>query len=88
MSVVAVDHPNVTIEAVKKADREDGVVVRVCEVWGRRGRVRLTPTLPPTSAVRADVLERDVSPVTIEDGSVVLDLRPFELVTLKLTSAR
>ena len=85
-SIVSVDRPNVTIEAVKQADREDAVVVRLCEVWGRRGPVRLSVDQPFGSAARTDVLERDTAPATVDDdGRIVLDLRPFELVTLKLT---
>ena len=38
------------LEAVKKADREHAVVVRVSEAWGTRGRVRLATSLPVTSA--------------------------------------
>jgi alpha-mannosidase len=83
-SIVSVDRPNVTVEAVKMADREDAVVVRLCEVWGTRGPARITFDRPVTTAVRTDVLERDVGPATVVDGGINLDLRPFELVTLKL----
>jgi alpha-mannosidase len=83
-SVVSVDRPNVTIEAVKKADRADAVVVRLCEVWGGRGPVRLTMDRPVRTAARTDVLEREIAPVSIVDGEVELDLGPFELVTLWL----
>ncbi len=67
------------------ADREDAVIVRLCEVWGTRGPVRVTFDRPVQSAIRTDVLEREVGPATVTDGAVSLDLRPFELVTLKLT---
>ena len=67
------------------ADREDALVVRVSETWGARGRVRLTTSLPVVSARRVDLLERDLDgpPLACDAGTVVLDLRPFELVTLK-----
>ena len=86
-SIVTVDRPNVTVEAVKMADREDAVVVRLCEVWGARGPARVSFGRPVRSAVRTDVLEREVAPANIVDGCVELDLRPFELVTLKLALA-
>jgi alpha-mannosidase len=86
-SIVAVDRPNVTIEAVKKADREDAVVVRLCEVWGARGPVRLALDSSVTAAVRTDVLERQVAAVPITDGRIDIDFRPFELVTLRLELA-
>ena len=88
VSVVLADRPNVTIEAVKKADREDALVVRVSEAWGRRGPVRISTTLPVGSATRVDLLERDLHEVPFANGGVELDLGPFELVTLKLTTSR
>ena len=87
-SIVGVDRPNVTVEAVKMADREDAVVVRLCEVWGTRGPVRVTFDRPVQSAARTDVLEREVAALPVTDGYIDLDLRPFELVTLKLELAR
>jgi alpha-mannosidase len=84
-SFVSVDRGGVSIEAVKKADREDALVVRVCEIDGRRGPVRITVDATFTRAVRTDLLERGDDEVTIDGHDVVLSLRPFELVTLKLT---
>ncbi len=84
-SIVAVDQPNVTVEAVKKADDDGSVVIRLCEVWGSRASVRIALDRPVRSAVRTDVLERDIGPVRVADGRVELDLRPFELVTLKVS---
>ncbi len=80
--------PNVTIEAVKKADREDALVVRVSEAWGARGRVELTTTLPVMWVTRVDVLEREIAGLPCVDGTVELDLRPFEIVTLKFAVRR
>ena len=82
-SFVAADRPNVTVEAVKRADREHAIVVRVSEAWGARSRVRIATPFPAASVMRADLLERDVAPLACVDGMVELDLRPFELVTLK-----
>jgi hypothetical protein len=77
----------VTVEAVKRADRDDAIVVRVTEAWGARGRVRLSTGFPFTAVTRTDVLERDRAAVAHADGVVELDLRPFELVTLKFALA-
>jgi alpha-mannosidase len=82
-SIVHADRPNVTVEAVKRADREHAIVVRVSEAWGTRGRVRISTPFPAANVTRVDVLERDVAELECSDGAVELDLRPFELVTLK-----
>jgi alpha-mannosidase len=86
-SVVSPDRPNVTVEAVKKADGEDALVVRVTEAFGARGRVRISTTLPLAVVTRVDLLERDLESLPCTEGVVELDLRPFELVTLKFTAA-
>ena len=76
-----------SIEAVKPADRSDHVVVRICEVWGSRGPARLTLNLPVAAAWRTDLLERDLAEVALDGHTVTLELRPFELVTLKFALA-
>jgi alpha-mannosidase len=83
--VVAVDRAGVSVEAVKWADRTDGVVVRLCEVWGSRGPARVTLHVPFASVTRADLLERDLEPLPHNGNSVDLQLRPFELVTLRFS---
>ena len=81
--VVSVDRPGVSVEAVTWADRSDGaVVVRLCEVWGSRGPVRVTLHRPHGPVSRTDLLERTIAPLPNDAGAVVLDLQPFELVTL------
>ena len=85
--VVAIDRPGVSIEAVKLADHSDHVVVRICEVWGSRGPARLTLNLPVVTAWRTDLLERELAEVPLDGRTVILELRPFELVTLKFALA-
>lgn len=80
--VVEVDRPGVSVEAVKWAERGDGVVVRICEVSGGRGPVRLTLDVPFEKVARVGLLEDDPRPVSRQGRGVQLVLRPFELVTL------
>ena len=86
-SLVDVDQPGVLVEAVKRADRSPGTVVRLAEVWGRHTGVRLDLWAPVTHTARTDLLERDQAPVPVTDGAVTLDLRPFELVTVRVELA-
>ncbi len=83
-SLVSVD-PSVVIAAVKAADDGDGTIVRLHEAFGgsRRATLRVEGV---TAAERTDVLEvaDGTGPLVVHDGAVDLDLRPFELVTLRL----
>ncbi len=80
------------ISAVKAADDGDGLVVRLYEPAGAHAgaSVRLGAGAGGrlTAAARADSLERDMAEVVLgRDGVVELELRPFELVTLRLSPA-
>ncbi len=81
--LISVDRPGVSVEAVKWADRSDGVVVRLCEVFGSRGPAAVTLNLPFVAVTRTDLLERDLESVPFHGSTVDLQLRPFELVTLR-----
>jgi len=84
--LISVDRAGVSIEAVKWADRAGGVVVRLCEVWGSRGPAAVTLNVPFVAVTRTDLLERDLENVPFHGSTVDLELRPFELVTLRFAS--
>lgn len=80
------------VSAVKLADDGSGdVVVRVYEANGGRARGRLATSFPLAGAVPCDLLERPWDgtrgSVVVSGDGVELALRPFELVTLRLTAA-
>lgn len=85
-SLLWVDQPSVVIETVKPADAGDGIVVRLYEAWGGRCRVRLGAAFDIAGAVVTDLLERDLGAALVEDGGVVLDVLPFQIVTVKLST--
>ncbi|WP_454049596.1 alpha-mannosidase [Cellulomonas sp. Marseille-Q8402] len=89
--LVTVDGDGVVVEAVKLADDGSGdVVVRLYEAHGTRARATVTPGFPTAGVVETDLLERDVPARAVRAGShgdggaVALELRPFQLVTLRL----
>jgi alpha-mannosidase len=84
-SMVRVSDPGFVVETVKVADDGRGIILRGYESLGGRRRVRLSPGVPCTAAVRTDLLERDGDNVVVEAGGAIeLTVRPFELVTLRL----
>ncbi|HZJ26773.1 MAG TPA: alpha-mannosidase [Acidimicrobiia bacterium] len=87
-SLVSVEGLPVDVTAVKRADRAAGVVVRLVEVHGARGRTRLSLWAPIATAARTDLLERDESPLAVDaDGTVSIDVSPFEIVTVRAEPA-
>jgi alpha-mannosidase len=83
--LVSVDNPAVVVEAVKLADDRSGaVIVRLYESRGGRARALLSADFPVTSAFEADLLERPVQRTSSPGNAVLLSLRPFQIVTLRL----
>ncbi len=83
-SLVEVDTPQVAVEAIKRAEDSEAVIVRLYESWGGRCRTTVHTTLPASRAFLCDLLERNLSEVPVIEGSVNLDLTPFKVLTLKL----
>ncbi|MFB7514753.1 alpha-mannosidase [Streptomyces sp. NPDC056144] len=88
--LVTVGDDAVVVTAVKLADDGSGdVVVRFHEAHGGRARTTLTPGFEAADVVATDLLERPLDgavsgPVT---GPVPVELRPFELRTLRFRRA-
>jgi len=82
-SFFQVDRPNVIIEAIKLAEDGGAVIVRLYEAAGARGTATLATTLPVQKAWLTDLLENEIEKVALKNGKVRLNLKPFEIMTLK-----
>ncbi|MEU7644516.1 alpha-mannosidase [Streptomyces huasconensis] len=87
--LITVDNDAVVVTAVKLADDGSGdVVVRFHEAHGGRARATLTASFEVGSVTVTDLLERPLADATAPErtgGAIAVTLRPFELVTLRLT---
>ena len=84
-SFVQADKENVVIEAVKKAEDSDAVIVRLYECYNRRGQTTLTFPRPVKRAVICNMLEEEIGEVLNVNGSQVeLELKPYEIETVKV----
>ncbi|MGP3923827.1 alpha-mannosidase [Streptomyces sp. 8N616] len=94
--LVTVDDDAVVVTAVKLADDASGdVVIRAYESRGGRAAARLTTGFEATGVTACDLLERPLAdgPVgetqpRLEGGAVAVSLRPFEIVTLRISRAQ
>ena len=75
---------NVIIETIKKAEDDDGIIVRLYEAHGWRGRNTLRTSLPVARAFETDLMEHVERELTVRNGSVALSFKPFEIRTVKL----
>lgn len=90
--LVRVDGPGIVVEAVKLAEDGSGdVVVRLYEAHGTRARGTITATFGIDTVTETDLLERETPAAAIrsvEGPTARLELRPFQLVTLRFTPTR
>jgi alpha-mannosidase len=70
------------LDTVKLAEDSDALVLRLYEAHGGRGRARVRLSLPFTAARRSNLLEDDLGPAEIDGDGVVVDFRPWQIVTL------
>ncbi|WP_328625726.1 glycosyl hydrolase-related protein [Streptomyces sp. NBC_00353] len=87
-SLVTTGHPAVTVESVKLAeDRSGDVIVRLYESAGGRAAATLRVGFPVVRAQITDLLERPLHEATADEHGLVLALRPFQILTVRLTPA-
>ncbi|MEP7053702.1 MAG: glycoside hydrolase family 38 C-terminal domain-containing protein [Actinomycetota bacterium] len=90
MPLLTVDNAAVAVESLKLAeDRSGDVVVRLYESRGGRALTRVRPNFAVRGVTVVDLLEdelreSDLAPISRVEGSdVLLELRPFQVVTLR-----
>jgi alpha-mannosidase len=72
------------VSALKKAEKEDAIILRFFETKGERCRALLRVPTQINAAKSVNLLEEQESELRINRGNLELDVGPFEIVTLKL----
>ena len=83
-SFFSVDAPNVVLETVKRAEKEDATILRLYECHNRRAKVTLTVNLPFKKVYECDLMERNIRQVHSDAGCFTFDIKPFEIKTFKI----
>ncbi|TBO54883.1 alpha-mannosidase [Streptomyces kasugaensis] len=90
--LVTVDNDAAVVTAVKLADDASGeVIVRLHEAHGGRAKAAVTTGFDLAGAITTDLLERpteDGPAIELDGNTVRMALRPFQIVTLRLTRAQ
>lgn len=81
--IVKVSTDRVQIDAVKKAEDEDCLIVRLHECRGGRGKVKLSSEFPVKKLVPCNLLEHDCGEA-VEGAEAVFPITPFEIKTFKM----
>lgn len=83
-SLVSVSKPNVIIETIKRAEDGDGIIIRLYESQRKRGQVQVRMGFAVASAWETNLLEENESELSVENDSIHLNLRPYQIMTIRL----
>jgi alpha-mannosidase len=81
---VTVEGVELALGSLKRAEDGRGVILRLYEPHGARGPATLRFAFSVGRVERVDLLEETEETVEMQDGEVLLDVRPFELLTLRV----
>jgi len=81
---VSVEGVELALGSLKMAEEGGGVILRLYEPHGARGESLLRFAHSVERAERVNLLEETEETVEVWEGTVRLEVRPFEVVTLRL----
>ncbi len=82
-SLISSDKKNVVIETVKKAENDNSVIVRMYEAHNRKSNITVTAGFEFKEVYICDLLENNKIKLNHKDGVVELNIKNYEIVTLK-----
>ncbi|WP_425465527.1 glycoside hydrolase family 38 C-terminal domain-containing protein [Paenibacillus hemerocallicola] len=82
-SLFSIDADHVMIDAVKKAEESDAVIIRLHEYMGARGTITITSDFEISAWQETDLLERSIGDLSTE-GKIRLEIRPYEIKTVAI----
>jgi alpha-mannosidase len=80
---LAVEGLELALGSLKRAEDGRGVIVRLYEPHGARGPATLRFASGVEGAGRVNLLEEPEGSVEVRDGEVLVEVRPFEVLTLR-----
>jgi alpha-mannosidase len=86
--LLTVEADNVYVGAVKRAEVGGAAVVRLVEAHGRAAQAAVTFGRPVSRVRTATLLEDPLAVLPLREGTVVVTLRPWEIVTLLVDDQR
>lgn len=87
-SLVTVDNPNIIVAAVKKAEDDNDIIVRLYEAGKTSGYAKLKFNIPITAVSEVDLLEESPVEVALDGDELEIAFKPFEIKTLKISLKR
>jgi alpha-mannosidase len=83
-SYFSITGDNVIIDSVKKAEDDNGIIVRMYEAHGARGRRTFSTSLAIRKVIETNLMEKEEREIKSVKGKVELSFSPFQIRTLKI----
>lgn len=83
-SFLQVDAPNVIVEAMKKAEDDDSLILRLYEASHQHTQTHLRFGFAVRGVMETNLLEEAATPLVFDGTTVALTFRPFEIKTIKV----
>ena len=76
---------NLVVTAIKKAEDDDSVIIRFFETEGKDTEATIRFYKPVKQAHLTNLLEEESSTIEIKNNEILLSVKPFEIVTVKVS---
>ena len=86
-SMISVNRDNIFIESVKEAEDDDSIIVRLYDTFNTTTKATVKFGFDVAKVETATILEESEAEVAVNNNAVTLTVKPFEIVTLKVTRA-
>ena len=83
-SFLEISADTVIVEAVKKAETGNDIIVRLYECEQRSTQATVHFHLPFSVVYETNLIEENVGLLPLRDGAVTLTFKPFEIKTLRM----
>ncbi len=82
--LMAFDGGSAMIESIKAAEDGKGIIVRIYESAGANAKISLRPNFRFRRASVVDLIETEVTECEVSAGTVSAELKPFEILSIKI----
>ncbi len=81
----SVDSDGIRLEVVKRAEKDDSLILRLVEIRGRHSAGTLHFATKPSRVSATDLVEWENGPaLPLRGNAIALELAPFEILTLRV----
>jgi len=83
-SFLEITPANVVVSGIKTAEDSRGFIIRIYDATGEGAKAELMGKFKIRRAYETDLLEREIKPLRVEGGKIMVDLSPFEIKTIRV----